>query len=611
MESKKLIVTIPPHTDSKLGYLSNYSVHPFLIDEKRFFSVHHYITSKFYEDSDMYEDICNAQNNAKLKILTRNRYILETNEDGTHRKVLYDHKKHINKQDLIKNISLAVRNKFDQNNLLYKKIIDLESTVIKDPEDPSNITGIELMKIRDEYINLISKKEDFKIRNIQKDISGKSLEQKDKEIIDSIINIALIIKKKEGIMKVYPEMFEDALENIGLSQSNMEELFRGVDDMSSRWRDVISKTPGVYNAFKNIKSHLRQKNLHEYSDEEYTRTSLIITFFMRWFKTQTKDKIKKIIMDNIESIDDKKIIIPPRMRKYRISPPQMIEKSLLKQPDVFHIKCGRFNLSSKGKFLEKVILVNTNTKKDAEFLSKIGKESKDGIKVQPSQFRNLCNYIYDSSEENMKDKIILAHKLWVLKRISMFNELIEKFGDEKPIDLLGFKDTKDLPNMRCPVYVKKELHNRSLKYSMFKYFYLSDEEIEQMSNDINLSTLDDIFIAIDKYRLWSFNTIGETRDIFTSVAQAIIDVVSPKNMSQTIKVIEVLLPFEERKRLIGHIKTQTESKNVVSNISEEKTKFNDLQKILYSFFELNKIKKDVEKDIRERCTILSAVKKNS
>ncbi len=292
---------------TKIRFLSNSSNYPFVLDDKTWPTVDHYVYAKKFEGTQL-EDIIREASTVfqAKKLATRCIYIFDV-DPITKKKVKakgygqqYQYRirgdwKKIEEQTLRTGIDA----KFSNRPSLKKKLLETKAATLIDSTNP--LTGPILEKIR---------------RDIQlRDLPFTEIEGKNKKILSCLIYLTIKISRLEGWDKVYKEMVGDAVyaltnEEIGqIVMNTHQDYSQKIKEKSMpRYKKVINDI---------------QKRLPDNISFQ-TGSSEILTSFFAWKENLASPSNKSILDKNLGAVRTIEISLRPGRRWYREQiPPKM------------------------------------------------------------------------------------------------------------------------------------------------------------------------------------------------------------------------------------------------------------------------------------------------
>jgi hypothetical protein len=442
----KLIINIPDYRDRRFGYLSNSSLYSFIIPDENihWLSVEHFLIGKRFENTDLYAQISLAKNMAQVRALCRPKRVTTMDADGRiSRGYIYGggqpKVKDKKENEKAKWLFVAVQAKFNQNVSIRRKLLDTRGTTIVDPKDPSNATGEAIMKVRNDYLQKTLPGRGSEIAGLIEilkfdDVPSDVLTQEIKGIIDGILKIAMIIKDKEGLDRLYPEMFEDALYNIGLGDAHRVQLTTWIQEITKDWSQVIVKTPKFHTMFLNIEKYLSNKRLPGYGEKEYTSTALLLSAFIRWYRSDGPPGMGpsrppgqgKMVVSNIFILRPGNITIPPKPRKYRTGLPSKVHRENLHEREIeFKDRYGDITITYPSGPSERTIILVMDDMElyRPQIVSTSGKiTSPSTVEFHASKLTAVEDMIYNSLTSTT-DRYDMVCRCWARRRISLIDDV--------------------------------------------------------------------------------------------------------------------------------------------------------------------------------------------
>ncbi len=451
-----LTITIPTHRDPKFGYLSSASAHTFILGDSssgssdpvdEWLSVDHYLLAKQFEGTPLELSILEAPSLIKAQLIARPRNVTDFLSGPIPvKKVMYgsDRLFHIREDwSKVKNTYLlkATKAKFEQNSSIQKRLLDTKGTTIVDSLDPNNTLGKILMNIRASYLKDNSKTLTETLEGVMYKDYTSSTESSlpTDQIIDTLIFVTSLIKDKEGLDIFYPEMFEDALYNIGFGDVYLGELLMWMKDYTQNWSKVVAGMPMFYNLFKTVEAHISSKRLEGFTTgvnaiSSVTRTSLLIAVFLKLINHALIPSIDTML-ENLVKLRYSDIIIPKKSRKYRRTTPNKVHASAGLQAGL--IRKDRF----EGVTIEiypKLIILKVEGGLDTyrpHIIAAAGKITSDSTVQFPAYKRILVEAMVFTFLSSAESKYEMAYKCWVRHRIELITDLKDRLAQTKWVRL--------------------------------------------------------------------------------------------------------------------------------------------------------------------------------
>jgi predicted NAD-dependent protein-ADP-ribosyltransferase YbiA (DUF1768 family) len=330
-------ITFSNRDDSRVGFLSNESKHSFILDDKKWLTVEHYIQSKKFEGTLLEEEIRLAPTILMVKNLTTPKLCVYYDEKGIRQeKYIYGNKKNVyyikdNWASLLKeNMEKAIHAKFDQNPQLQKKLLETRNVSLIDLNNP--LTG----KILEDYRSSLRKQQNVHVKkdSIPKEyIFDVDITLQDLSEIQILFyhfyKILEVIAKYEGWNKIKEEMVEDVV-LICVPQKLKKNSLKYIRKFSKIDSCVLFNSLPNTNKFLVETELFLHKKLKKNTEEEISDIGLLITAFFKWlcYISTTKENavnVKIIIQKlNLYASKPETIYIPKVKRSYRLLEPPHI-----------------------------------------------------------------------------------------------------------------------------------------------------------------------------------------------------------------------------------------------------------------------------------------------
>ena len=409
MELENVIIFNDPKSPCT-GFLSNYSRYGtgFIIDDKRWPTVIHFIQAKKFNGTNYEEKIRQASTVYEAQRMAKGRFVLKMDENTGKmaRKRVYGNSGcyymrddwDVVKDDLLEE---AIRAKFTQSSRLRKRLLDTGDSSLVDQK--CELTGPILETIREELrpnTDLDSAKEKTQIS--LKDLPSSQLSKSNIKVINSLILFSLKISKLEGWDNVHPGMVEDAIYNFAPTQKLKDVLgdycktySRGVS-----WTIIYNEMPNYRKVITQIQNMLKD----ETDDEEIKIvTAALIASLIKWLEMEASSKQKKRILQRTSEIKDIDIILPPKKRWYRKNPPHKRVKRRKNKPTDYtesDIPDG-LTIGEHGKGF--IVYGRTLPKYSSGLLALGGKYPKKGNEVKEKE---IIRFSVDGIEDEKLKKLL-------------------------------------------------------------------------------------------------------------------------------------------------------------------------------------------------------------
>ena len=294
---------------TKIRFLSNSSNYPFVLDDKIWPTVDHYVYAKKFEGTQL-EDIIREASTVfqAKKLATRCKYIFDV-DPITEKKVKvkgYGQQYQYRIRDdwkLVEEeiIRTGINAKFDNRQSLKKKLLETKTAILID--STNHLTGPILEDLR----------KDLQIR----DLPFTEIDGKNKKILSSLIYLTIKISRLEGWDKVYKEMVEDAV--YALTNEEIGQKILAIHQDYSQKRKEKSM-PKYKKALSDIEKRLPDNISFQ------TGSSEILTSFFAWKENFASSSDKSIFDEKLESVRTIEISIRPGRRWYRDQVPPKMKK---------------------------------------------------------------------------------------------------------------------------------------------------------------------------------------------------------------------------------------------------------------------------------------------
>lgn len=417
---KEIIFSQP--TDSRTGFLSNESKHGFVIEDKRWPSVEHYLQAKKFDGTQYVEEIREAPTVYQAKKLAAGRMTFSVTPDGkVNKSKVYGKENNsvhirddwVNVEPMI--LEEAIRAKFFQNRRLQKRLLETNDAKLIDKNNP--FTGGILERIREELMQLKYPINPVGASNkmnsgTPKDLKSSSLSADEKKFVRSVITLSLRIAAVEGWDRVYGEMIEDAVYNLVPNKKQSKTIINYINSIYQiPWTVVYRDLPNTEKLINEVQGIFKKID----DTQEYqVGPSAMIAAFVRWIRLEATSSQRDEIIEKAKSAKTMKIIIPKIKRWYREdAPPKFSGKS--KKPSGKSNPSSHIKKSRKSPVKEKPL-----TSSEKEMIKSIIYENRDNLhNITLNDLRVILkdNLGVDSTSI-MKKKDIRDYVISVLRDLS-------------------------------------------------------------------------------------------------------------------------------------------------------------------------------------------------
>lgn len=330
---EKVIIFDRP-SDTRTGFLSNESKHSFILDEKRWPTVEHYIQAKKFDGTEYEEVIRNASTVHQARRLAQPQTKLCVGDGGKISRTKVYGRKNISSskptecymREDWKTAELifmeeAIRAKFKQNARLKKRLLDTHNASLQNPKNP--LVGPILERVRQE----LSAQHFFPVSSGANpesngwnpeeldDFKTDRLSAKDRKFVKNLINLALRVAEIEGWDKVHSEMIEDAVFNLAPNKKLGDKVIKYINGIHHiSWTDIYTTMPNYEKIINEI--HEIFMKMDPWQSHQVGPTVLIAAT-VRWLNTAATAEQKSSFYkhsDEWESID---IVLQKQKRWYR------------------------------------------------------------------------------------------------------------------------------------------------------------------------------------------------------------------------------------------------------------------------------------------------------
>ena len=259
----------------RTGYLSNASRYSFVLDDKEWPSVEHYVCAQPFKGTSLEEQLRCSPSPWNLHFLIRGKRS-SYKENG---RVVKKYSKSSSQKNRLW-YQKSITNKFFQNQRIMERLLNTGNTILVDVTCP--YTGPILEKIRHQcreerfQKNFMFSKQELETSPDVKDILNSSLTLEDYAIINSLINLAWTNVKKAGKTCIYVEFIENTLTELYPKRSEFIIML-----YQMRSPQMINKMPHYSNIINQIYEIFRKRDPYQ----EYDLSgSYLIGEILRWYK---------------------------------------------------------------------------------------------------------------------------------------------------------------------------------------------------------------------------------------------------------------------------------------------------------------------------------------
>ena len=309
--------------DSRTGFLSDGSKYSFILDEKRWPTVEHYIQAKKFEGTQYVEEIRGAPTVYQATRLAKPREILFINDSGKiSKKIAYGKNGEYNiRKDWGKCHSSilkeAISAKFTQNKRLTKRLLDTRDAHLVDEKNP--MTGIILEKVRSELrknksesSSISSRYNDSYNSTHIKDFKSPSMSSQEKQFVIGVITISKRISEMEGWDKIFKEMIEDVTYILTSDKEEIKNILNYINSFYKiPWTKIYHDLPNTYEIIHEI------QEIFDGVDNSQGSQYFTVAAILRWFSLESTPVQKKNMFKRIKRSSTIHISIPKVQRMYR------------------------------------------------------------------------------------------------------------------------------------------------------------------------------------------------------------------------------------------------------------------------------------------------------
>ena len=317
-----LLIDVNSSRDKNTGFLSNDSMHSFILDGEKWSSVTHYLIAKKFEGTNLQTKIREAPTVYCAKRVARRRINLEQDENGN-LKMVKKYCNGIDPNELWKKYEKkypklreeALRAKFTQNLSLKKRLLETGISEIIDRNDPTN--GVALMKLRKEIkMGKRPNTTKFSYNDLPKNPAPTTKGVNEKVVIQLIFSLLNVVQKQENRKKIYPEMFIDCAYNLYKSSDKRIRVLEYIETITKNppsMQELQTRAPEFTSLIERVHEHLSKLD----PALRYSKApALVVAQTIRFLSLYPE--ISKLEVDNDTIISPEFVFwYPPRYRSYR------------------------------------------------------------------------------------------------------------------------------------------------------------------------------------------------------------------------------------------------------------------------------------------------------
>ena len=292
---KKNIINFSESSDRRTGFMSSESRHSFIIDEKRWPTVEHYVQAKRFQGTLYEDELRKAPNVFQLHRMVKGRKIRKTDSSGelVGSETVYGKKRYHSRRDWddVKDDILeeAMQAKFDQNPRLQERLKETGSAMLVDEKDIR--TGPILEAIRTEIdISEIPKVQTKKIK--LRDIRSFDLTDKDNLVIYKYLEIYNLLKStKITLEEIVPETLYTS------SKLYISEI------LSTPWSDIYRTMPNYISLYNKVDKYVSTYRPQIYDVSVVTDH---ISALLMWMKNGLRKEQRDVFLSHVRKVEPRK-----------------------------------------------------------------------------------------------------------------------------------------------------------------------------------------------------------------------------------------------------------------------------------------------------------------
>lgn len=333
---KSPVIRIPSPTDRSLGFLNISSNYSFILENKTWPTVEHYILAKQFQGSTLEENIRQAKTVLAARNLARPRSSVVPRDDGIAgvvKRVVYGPDGSVtcskpNEAAQKQYLADAIEAKYSQNPKILQRLKQTEGIEIIDSKNPA--AGVALMEFRDKTLCRVGKAKNDSLVDIfqmslpNDDVSGPGGVTKDEKVF--VENIARILEwtlTLENVFQLHTEMLEDVLYNIAgpkVAAGIIPPLTLWSSDISDRWGVITKEMPKFTKIFEGTSEILAAKFPPKVlSARDKIILAIYIASVLRWLRMDCSPGTKIRIYGKSKNLKYQDVILPPIYRGYRVN----------------------------------------------------------------------------------------------------------------------------------------------------------------------------------------------------------------------------------------------------------------------------------------------------
>ena len=331
---KSPVIHIPSSSDRSLGFLNISFQCPFILENKTWPTVEHYILAKQFQGSTLEENIRQAKTVLAARNLARPRSSVVHRDDGIAgvvKRVVYGPDGSVlcskpNEAAQKQYLADAIEAKFSQNPKILQRLKQTEGIEIIDPKNPN--ASIALMEFRDKTLQSGGKaKNDSVTENFQMslpndDVFGPgNITNEEKVMVGNIVKILEWTRTLENVPQIHTEMLEDVLYNIAgpkIAAAMIPPLTLWSSDISDRWGIIAKEMPKFTKLFESASEILATKfPTKVLPARDKIILAIYIASVLRWLRMDCSPGTKAKIYSKTKNLKYQDVILPPIYREYR------------------------------------------------------------------------------------------------------------------------------------------------------------------------------------------------------------------------------------------------------------------------------------------------------
>jgi predicted NAD-dependent protein-ADP-ribosyltransferase YbiA (DUF1768 family) len=548
--------------DPLTGFLNNDSATSFVLDEKRWPSVTHYVEAKKFEGTHFEDIIRRAPTVFQARRLTKEKSIFNVNEDGSTSKVrVYGIGNNYYMRDDWKTsypqiLEEGIRAKFDQNSNLRKYLIETGTYKLQGGD---SLTDNILTKLRNQY------QREFNFNNLPlvertvyksfdfKDYPYKPLQLSDGEN-DIVVFIIQLIKKLQTTAKLKDNdnLYKIAIYNLTPDKKVALKLIDYVNLFETADKKEIKVRMPNFRKLVNL--------IHEViSEEDVTQkfsleNSLLIANVLRWLRCDYLGKKNvKFVLERARTKEKFKLLRPPVPKsQVKVIPKKEVvttQQTYTEESAISWLNTNTLKVVNAGEHKEELLRIG-------------GREEPDGdISFSVSLIEYVEDILYRNLEEH--ESFSLRRKTQLMLKYFVIFDVIDEVRKYNNINTHNY----DIEMLLSSIF-GLEYHDG----------YDERDVISEVSNLLNIQLTEEELEVLSKYDVLSpkyqeqttYPTLSQDESKILSLILSMSHLFSTETLSENEALFSCrfLLPQDKRTDISLSIEPKLELSNLVIHVDK-------------------------------------------